>query len=449
MSDITLNVIEDEKGNFLAIPEAIVKSTKEVPVSAKEEDDNTSDGWVKWGDNDDLPTRVRKLIERVDIAGATIYKLVQMAYGNGIAYYNKSDLQKAIQQQDYKISRAYNQEVEDFLKRNRIQTNWYIGQMTNFRHTMNAFSEFICDNNSNKITGVFHKEAEFCRLSSPNKQGINKELFYDSKFATNEASLQTISSKIPFAHWFHTKEEIQTNIGNKKRFARHSRFETAGVITYARPFWIGLFREDGWMEISSAVSEIVYSMMQNQIRLKYQIHIPESYFEVRYQDWHNKSDIDRNDIINTLIDTINNKLTGTKNAFMSISSVFKQDMQGNDRGKIEIVPIDDKVKKDSWVPSSSAADAKIVQGLGMHPSQMGLAPEGGKMGAGSGSDQRESFNTNISLNTIEQSIILEQLDFISDWNGWNVKFFIDHTYHTTTNKQEDGLQHSATTIQTK
>jgi hypothetical protein len=119
---------------------------------------------------------------------------------------------------------------------------------------------------------------------------------------------------------------------------------------------------------------------------------------------------------------------------------------------VEIIAVDDKVKKDAWVPSSNAADAQIVQGLGLHPSQVGLQPEGGKMGAGSGSDQRESFNTGITVNTIDQNILLEPLNWIATYNAqvdpeWDVTFFIDHTYHTTTNKQEDGMQPTETTIE--
>ena len=126
-------------------------------------------------------------------------------------------------------------------------------------------------------------------------------------------------------------------------------------------------------------------------------------------------------------------------------------MTGEALGKIEIIALDDKIKRDAWVPTSETADAQIVQGLGLHPSQVGLAPQGGKMGAGSGSDQRETYNLGISLNNIEQQIILEPLNWIAKYNAqsnpdWDITFFIDHTYHTTSNIRESGLDPSATTI---
>ncbi len=143
---------------------------------------------------------------------------------------------------------------------------------------------------------------------------------------------------------------------------------------------------------------------------------------------------------------------GTANAYASISSVFREETAGQPLGKVEIISLDDKVKKDAWVPSSQTADAQIVQGLGEHPSQIGLANEGGKMGVGSGSDQRESFNNSITLNTIDQEIVLEPLNLVARFNAqvnpeWDVTFFIDHTMHTTTNNQESGMQPSSNTLQ--
>jgi predicted nuclease of predicted toxin-antitoxin system len=201
------------------------------------------------------------------------------------------------------------------------------------------------------------------------------------------------------------------------------------------------------MDVAANVPKILSAMQRNQVSLKYQILIPESYFMIRHTEWSNYSKEQRDKEINSFVKKLNDMLSSPDNQFKSITTIFKDDPSfANALGTVEIKAIDDKIKANNWVPSSNTADAQIVQGLGLHPSQMGLAPEGGKMGAGSGSDQRESYNTQISLNTIDQQIILEPLNFISEYNGWGVTFFIDHTAHTTTNNQEDGLQPSDTTI---
>jgi hypothetical protein len=187
--------------------------------------------------------------------------------------------------------------------------------------------------------------------------------------------------------------------------------------------------------------------MRNQATLKYQILIPESYFKIRHTQWDNYPDKQRATLIDAKVAELNDALSGTDNAYVSIATVFRTEMNGNALGKIEIIAIDDKMKNDNWVPSSEAADAQIVQGLGLHPSQVGLAPEGGKMGAGSGSDKMQTFNIGVSLNTIEQNIVLELLNWIARWNAatdpsWDIRFFINHDRLTTTNQQESGVQPS-------
>jgi len=200
------------------------------------------------------------------------------------------------------------------------------------------------------------------------------------------------------------------------------------------------------MDASKTVPEIVNSMMKNQIRLKYQILIPESYFTIRYRDsWSTMGDEERSKKIDDLVSEIDNNLKSPDNAYISITTVFNYDaVTKTELGKIQIIAIDDKVKNDEWVPSSEKSDAQIVQGLGGHVSHVGLAPESGKMGSGSGSDKREMYNIEISSNTIDQQIILEPLNWIAQFNArtnpeWDVTFFIDHTRHTTINNQEDGM----------
>ncbi|MEO0341463.1 MAG: hypothetical protein AAF242_19910, partial [Bacteroidota bacterium] len=180
--------------------------------------------------------------------------------------------------------------------------------------------------------------------------------------------------------------------------------------------------------------------------LKYIVHIPYSYFNFRYDRFENRTEKERNQIIKAFIDNINSKLKGVENTFSSIASLFKEnEFNQNPEGKIHIEAIDEKVKKDAWVPSADHSNSQIVQALGTHPSQMGLVQQSGTMGAGSGSDQRESFNTGITLNTLDQDINLEPLNWAAIFNAqeepdnWDYTFYIDHTFHTTTNNVETGM----------
>lgn len=403
--------------------------------------------WAIWGKDDRFPTSIRKKIEKVPIAGMSIYKLVSMMYGNGLAYYRNEDLRNGT-----KIKRHFSPTIEQWLDINQVRERYLPAQFTDYRMYMNAFSEMILSEDKSTITNIYSKPAEFCRLEKQNTKTLNIDfLYYSPYFAehTNPSSNQL--KKIPLHVWYENDKFIKKLRGRK--FAWHSRFEMPGTIYYTKAFWNGLFRENGWVDAAIEVPHVVNSMMKNQVILKYQILIPETYFTIRYQDWHTYTDKERNQRIDDLIDDINDSLTGTQNAYTSITTLFKQDpATGKDLGKLEILAIDDKVKKDQWVPSSSVANAEIVQGLGLHPSQMGLVNDGGTLGSGSGSDQRESFNTGLTLNTIDQRIVLSTLNYMARFNSrtnkeWDVTFFIDHTFHTTTNNQESGMVDSDTSLQ--
>lgn len=404
-----------------------------VPVES-----DTGYRWAPWGDRDDIPQRVRKAINRVPMAGVAIKKLIEMMYGNGIAYYRNSDLE-----QGNRIQRAYSWKVHNWLQQNSIGTKFLPAQLADYRYYMSTFCELVLSADKQTITNIFHKPAEHCRLSKQNPSNMMTEfLLYSPDFSVLTPRDENIK-RLLLWHYYYDEERFFNKDLKGYKFAWHSYFPTPGMIYYPRPFWLGLFRDDGWLDVAASVPEVVNAMMRNQITIKYLVNVPETYFEVRHKDWRTYTDEQRNAHFTAVKDELNSELAGSTGGTMSIMNFFKQSANGEPIGKIEIIAIDDKIKRDSWVPSSNAADAQIVQSLGLHPSQIGLAPEGGKMGAGSGSDQRESLNAGITLNTLDQQIVLEPLNFIARFNAktdpdWDITFYIDHTYHTTSNLMESG-----------
>lgn len=423
------------------------KATQPEPTLGPRPDDNTLGTlWEPWGDRpgkDDLPVMIRNKVYNVPIAGRTMHDLVRMAYGNGLAYYSNRE-----RRETGKIIRHFEPKIERFIQDNFLPNEWAKPQLLDYRFMMNSYSEMILNRRKDQITNLFHKEAEYCRISLQNPQNYRHEfLLYSGDFILGRGAVHPdrINAIYLFPR-YNGVQWIQKLPGYK--FAWHSRLRTPGTIVYPMPFWLGLFRDKGWMDVSMTVPEVVYAMMRNQVRLKYQILIPESYFSIRFQNsWQTMTDEQRAEKIDDFVEYINGQLSSTDNAYVSLASIFQSDPHQGEVGKVEIIAIDDKIKKDSWVPSSEKSDAQVVQGLGGHPSMVGLAPEGGKMGAGSGSDKREVYNTEITINTFDQEITLEPLQFAAYFNAltdpdWDVTFYIDHTYHTTVNDQEDGLEPS-------
>jgi hypothetical protein len=388
--------------------------------------------WVQWGVDDRKPTKNRLLIEKVSIAGATIAKVTRKLVGNGLCYYNPDEIKNGV------VKHAYNKDVEDFLLNNRIKTKWMFAQASNYNYYMNCFGTFILSNDRKKIARIVHRETEHCRVKLNKELTEVKEMVFSPYFS--EGGPANVGQRLDFP-MMQLDQSSTDLVRNSKalEFGYHTYFPTPGSFYYGIPWWEALFQKDGWLNVSANVPKIILGMHRNQVNIKYVIYIPESYFFSRYEGWKNMKLEAKKKIIDKKILDLNNALTGTENAYNTISHVFKETANDfKEYSKIKIEAIDDKLKKDSWLPDANASDAQIVQAWGEHPSQMGLAQEGGNLSAG-GSNQRESYNTSISLNTPDQEILLEPLNFAMRFNGLPYKFFVDHTYHTTTNEQESGL----------
>lgn len=406
--------------------------------------------YAPWGlfvGDDSLPNRIERKFETVSIAQQAVLKLAKLLYGNGIVYFREKDLARTANPE-----RHYDPAIEEFMLENQICTEWLFPQCMDWQRHWNTFSEMKLSMSRRFITNLFHKEAPFCRLSKQDPQGVIRFLLYDARFgfglhqrATDPNAPGGSAILIPLFTWFDSRNFFDRLRGFS--FAWHSRIRFGRTVYYSRPPWLGLFAQNGWMDAAADVPRIVNAMQQNQINLKYQIIVEESYFRIEHPDWDSYTADQRSAALGRFEDRINDNFVGVDKGFASILSVFKYDpMSNRELGKVEIVAIDDKIKRDAWVPGAERANFEIVQGLGAHPTDFGLSRESGSMGSGSGSDKREVYNIQISTNTIEQEILLGPLNFVSRFNGWGVRFMVDHTSHTTSNLVESGIVPSQNTI---
>ena len=390
--------------------------------------------WAFWGDDNLWPTQMRQKMELVPIAGAAIAKKLNLMQGEGIVWYKTDEYRRV----GHQAEPQFLPEVQDFMDENRVEDEWFAQQCADFCLPFNCFSELILSKDKSKITGLYAIAAEHVRLSKANARNEIDWLVYSYHFPFNTAENDTARVAMPLYKWYDSQNFIDGLTGRK--FGWHSRFPTPGMIYYARAWWMGLFKEGGWMDVSANVPKIVEAMQRNQISLRYLINYPESYFMFRYPDWQTFDMAERQQKIAEKQSEINAYLAGAPNAGKSIFTIFREnEVTGDPMGKIEIVAVDDKAKTGTWIPDSNFADAQIVQGLGLDPSQMGGMSDGGKMGSGSGSDKMQSYNQHILLNTPDQRLVLQPLNFISKYNKWGLTAAVKHTALTTQNENRSGI----------
>lgn len=410
-------------------PKNADKSTPPVPVWT-----DNGVNWAWWGDFDLLPTTMRQKVELVPTAGAALEKKISMMIGEDLVWVRTEDYRRA----GLAAEPVYDAQVEDWMEMNRIETEWWPAQCADYCLHYNTFSEFILSNDRSRITGLYHIAAEHGRLSKANGRNEVDWLLHSLHFPFGTAQNDATRVYMPLYKWY-DRDAFFSKLRNNK-FAWHTRFPTPGMIYYARPWWLGLFKENGWMDVSAAVPKIVSAMQRNQVTLKYVIAIPESYFVIIHPEWGAYTSLQRQTIIDNKVAELNKHLSGTENVFKSISFVFQQnEVTGHALGKIEITAVDDKAKEGTWVPDSYAADAQIVQGFGIHPTNIGLTSNSGSMGAGSGSDKMQTYNQGILLNTKDQRLALEPLNMMSRFNGWGLTCIVKHTTLTTQDHNRAGV----------
>lgn len=124
-----------------------------------------------WGPGDDFPNRVRNKLAKVALGRQTILRLAQLLYGNGIIYVKRSDLAKTSRPE-----RFFHPDVEDFLDENEINLQWFFPQCLEWQQFWNTFSEMKLSLSRKFIVGLYHKEADFCRLSIQDKKNRNHQI---------------------------------------------------------------------------------------------------------------------------------------------------------------------------------------------------------------------------------------------------------------------------------
>ena len=401
-------------------------------VIIKDADNEDSVEFAKWGTNNDWPSKARQKVEKSTTAAPLLFKAVSLIYGSGVHYYfeNHKDGKKI---KEFKSI----QEIDDFIINNKIG-RFMIEQLMDYKYYGNTWSEFILNSARTKIDSVYHLEAEFTRLAMQNSSGVIPNVFYSGDWDEDDTG-----KSIPLLN---VRESSNSDIKEKykkNKFAYHTFYPSPGRTYYAMPPHGALYRDKGWLDFSNSVPEMMNSLLENQMVIKYHIQIPYEYWQSMFADWSTYSVDKKKNKIDEKLAELNDWLTGKENVGKAFISHFATDPIT--RKKIagwEITAIEDKIKKDEWIPSTDAADIQIARAIGTDMSMSGIAPAGGKLGAGSGSDKRTGFQNSVSLSYSEQEIIFETLYLISRFNGWpsNIKWAFSHVMPTTLDENPTGNQ---------
>lgn len=405
-------------------------------TKVKDKDRRYTREWAPWGASDNLPTELREKAQKGDIAPAAFRKWNELIYGTGLFYW------KAGEGQDMAVTPHYDLKIEDWLDDNGIRELFLPAQIADFGIYWCAFSEFALNNRRDYINNLYRKTAEFCRLLPVNDTEKVSHVVYSPKFPH---IVQSELKKIPLLDRFGWRKQLAKS--KSKKYAIFSFFPTPGMVYYPTPSHIGLFKKDGWIDYTNATPLMLTKMRSNQMKVVYHIQISLNYFEEIYQGngeneeaWIEMSDTRKRQLIGEKAKEIEDTLTGSNNWGKSIKSLLQTDVDGNEIEHVKITVLDHKLKSDEWIPGNENASGTIAQAIGIDPTTIGMQKSG--LASGSGSDKRVAFNTASQSNTIYQNIILWQLNFVSRFNKWGVRFGFRHHYNVSTDFAKSGVSNT-------
>lgn len=447
-----IKVFEDNKGGRRAIPEFRVGATgltpgrgtdavikpipSEIPIY-----EVTGYDWANHGIYDDYPNMLEGKVKKVATLGQVILQNVLSLIGDNLVYCPVN--QKRLPQNEREVT--YNQEVEDFLDDNDILETMHAAAFAFLLHAQ-FFPIYTLNGNRDKIARIEILPVPFLRKAKQNPQSLRSEFLLHSEYFGGKYGIPNKDQivKIPL------KENLDASFFDRLqgyRFASHVYLPFTAFHYYATAPWAGLFEENNWIDIAAKVPAGISAMQDNLMQAACIIKIEEAYFQLRYMgnespedNWETMSSQRQLSIIKAKIKEIEDNLTNPKNKGKSISYVYQYDpMTARESGHIHIEFLDNKVKAGDWLPDIGEANNQIVQGMGGNASIYGLQPQGGKMGAGSGSDKMQARNIQISTNTIIQEFVLSWINYISKFNKWGVHFYFRDMTLTTKDKSNGGF----------
>lgn len=385
-----------------------------------------------WGASNDYPTLFRKKVEASTSAYPLIAKSVGIQWGRGICYYK-------VERKDGRLEFTFQQdnEVDEFLRNNDADFA-VLERMMDYKFTGNIFGEFILSKDGKKITNYSHLEAEFSRLGAVNSS-TNKidELWYTSNWEEADKA-----ARIPYLSRRDISiENIVKVASKKKKFAVKSSFPSPGNTVYAVAPNAALSLADGWLDYANSVPKIMNSINKNAMHFKYHIQIPYSYWSTTIKGWEALDQAKRDKHIDAKLTAMDEWFVGTKNAHKSFISHFATDpATGKPLPGWSITLLDDAGRKDIYLTSVQEADSQIARALNIDTSLSGIQAQGGKLGAGSGSDKKEGLSNQITMSRADESIIMHFLKVVQLYNGWDPEyqfgFLHDHMIENQTSPTE-------------
>lgn len=365
---------------------------------------------VPYGDDNNLPSRLRDIIDNNNLAPGVLERQIGLIFGQGPELCRKV----------YSAGEIHRQWVHD----GEIQAwldDWdYIsfvkGALTDYLYLKGFFNAWYMEKGARigrsvRIGSLEHIPAKNARLEWADTRNVRdvRHIFVGN-FETRCTDTGIRSYPV-----FDRKDPARY-----KASASYHRSPSFSRDFYAMPQYFGALR---WIARGSEIPTIFKYVTDNGLNLAYHVHSPQAYWDTRreilrslHPSW-NEAEVEAeiSKATTEFLENLTKVLSGKENAGKFFHTVDVTD----DNGKSvtwAIEPIDQKIKDfvDSQLKISEASVSAITSGMGLHPSLSNIMVNG-KLA--SGSELLYAFKLFLLSDTrIPSSMVLGPINTAIDYN---------------------------------
>ena len=422
--------MKDENFNIIDIP----KVTNEA-VTTKENEFNSPEKYsilpvqvgpssynvIAWGDDNQLPYRLKEMVECNSVMSQDKFFNVLTCYGRGLEY-----LDIATRGTKAPLP-SYDDGVRSFFIRNNMK-RFFAEQITDMKYYFFCVCVVILNRERRKIVRVVHKDACNVRFEKADDKGRIQHIFF-ADWKDNDAPQDV--EVVPLLDEYDPLGDLLARTGvesdplgqfrlaprNQTKFAIVCKMPTVGAQYYPIPYWSATLR-DGWFDIYSLLTAAKRAKLKNGQNIRYHV-------EINTQFWENRAR-SRGIIIGTpdfetmkreFVQQLRDYLGGSANSDKLFWSEYETLIDGQERHNVKINVIDTSKAGNEYNDDVAEASNVLAYSDNVHPNLAGATPGKSQMN-NSGSDKRELFTMKQVLETLPHDMMMSVHNTIIYFNQW-------------------------------
>jgi len=396
---------------------------------------------VSWGSGNTGPKKMLEQLNKIGSAGKALEISSDAHFGTGLSVYKETDDGKK-----QTIPFRMHPKLAAFDKDN----NWnlfYAETIPDYEcHEMMPV-EFCLTNNYLEFSYIKRHDPNHFRYEEMNLNTGRIDNAYLN--ADWENYKDNVTHIIPLFTQYDTAEYIKEECKRRKLTRIMICYHAAknGELYYNLPRWQAPFR-NGWADIILAVPEIKKRITEQQLNIKFLIHVSDDYFRATYGKnekqefvWDTMKEEEREAEYNDLIDTIDDHLSGIKASGRSLTvPMIKNAFDQKSIKSVEIERIDSETKDGALLAEAAAGHQEFFIAKGVDPCLPGASIPGTAYQSGSGSNKREAYTILCASKVRPRTITLLPFYLVRDYNDWGDDLYgaFPNVVLTTLDKETSG-----------